>query len=663
MRAAGMACLLLSAAPLLAEEAARPDDILVWGRAIEQIGIAAAASEGTVGYRDFEHRPWSRVGELAETVPGLLATQHSGTGKANQYFLRGFNLDHGTDLAGHVDGAPVNMRSHGHGQGYLDLNFLIPEMIERIDYAKGPYRADGGDFGAAGTLRFVTRSRIAPMAELTIGQNGHVRGLLAGSAAVGGGDIMGAIEGTVSDGPWVLDEKLRKLNLLAGWSAGSVKVTASAYASEWRSTDQVPERAVESGLIPRLGYIDPDLGGSSSRFALTAEGGDAGLRWSAYAIRSSFRLVSNFTYLLDDPVNGHQFIQRDRRWVLGGAIAGGRALSPDVDLRLGGDLRIDLIDRVGLYRAVVAAPIATVREDRVNQWGGAGFAELEARPADGLRLLLGLRADAMGFDVRTDLAANSGRGSAAILSPKASLAWRVAGPVELYLNYGQGFHSNDVRGAAIQVDPATGDPADAVPLFARAQGAEIGARLETKQLTLTAAAFWLRLDSELVFVGDAGTTEPNDASRRLGTELALFWQPAPNLAVDAALALTDARFEGVADNRIPGSVSMVASAGMNWEPRPGLVGTLRLRHFGSAPLIEDGSVESDPTTLVNMGGYWTKGRVRLSAEILNLFDAEAPDISYFYASRLEGEPADGIEDRHIHPAEPRQLRLSMRLTF
>lgn len=649
------------AGPALAAETPPADDIIVWGRAIEQIGVATAASEGTVGYRDFAYRPWSRVGELAETVPGLIATQHSGSGKANQYFLRGFNLDHGTDLAGFVDGVPVNMRTHGHGQGYLDLNFVIPELVERIDYAKGPYRADAGDFAAAGTLRFVTRRTIAPIAELTVGENGYWRGLLAGSLEAGGGDLIAAAEGTLFDGPWVKDENLRKLNLFAGWSGGDVRVTASVYASSWDSTDQVPERAIADGRISRLGFIDPDLGGDAARFALSASGSGAATRWTAYAVRSEFRLVSNFTYLLDDPVDGDQFIQRDRRWLVGGALDHRLALSERTALRLGGDLRIDLVDRVGLYRSLAAEPRATVREDSVDQWGGGAFAELELEPAEGLRLVLGMRADAIGHDVQSDLAANSGRGSAAILTPKAALAWRVATPLEVYLNYGEGYHSNDVRGAAITVDPASGDPADRVPVFARARGAEVGARLETARLSVTAAAFWLRLASELVFVGDAGTTEPNDATRRLGAELALFWRPVDALALDATLALTYARFEEVADDRIPGSVGTVVSAGASWDLAPGLVTSLRLRHFGAAPLIEDGQVWSEPTTLVNWGGYWTRGRLRLGLEVLNLLDAQAPDISYFYASRLPGEPAEGVEDRHIHPVEPRQLRLTVRL--
>jgi hypothetical protein len=480
---------------------------------------------------------------------------------------------------------------------------------------------------------------------------------------VAGGTLLAGAEGTRSNGPWVLDEDLQKLNGLVKWSRPGFSIALSAYAARWNSTDQVPERAIASGLIPRLGNIDPDLGGRSGRYALTLQGGDQRTSWNAYAIRSAFRLTSNFTYGLDDPVNGDQFVQRDRRWVLGGSLKWQQPLSDRATLRLGSDVRADLIGTVGLYRSTAARIRETVREDRVDQASVSAWGEVEARVTPHLRAIAGLRADAMGWNVRSDNPANSGRGSAAIATPKLSLAWEATEGLELYAGYGEGFHSNDVRGATIRIDPASGDPANPVPVFARARGGELGLRIEHERFSITAAAFWLHLQSELVFVGDAGTTEPNDATRRFGGELTLFWRPTDRLTLDGALAVTDARFTGVVDNRIPGSVGNVISAGASWTAAPGLVLTARLRHFGAAPLIEDGSVRSDPTTLINVGAYWTRGRIRLSAELLNLANARDPDISYFYASRLPGEPAAGVEDRHIHPVEPRQLRLSVRVSL
>lgn len=640
-------------------------DIVVYGRSIDQIGIASSGSEGVVGYADFENRPISRVGELAENVPGLIATQHSGSGKANQYFLRGFNLDHGTDLAGYVDGAPINMRSHGHGQGYLDLNFLIPEMVERIDYTKGPYHAAEGDFSSAGTMRYTTKARLErPFAELTGGSFGYWRGLLAGSTDLGEGSLLGAVEATTSNGPWVLDEHQRKFNGLLKYSAADWSLGLSGYTNSWVSTDQVPERAIDAGLIPRNGFIDPNLGGRAGRIGLTFNGKFADTTVSAFAIGSRLQLTSNFTYFLDDPTNGDEFRQIDRRGVFGGAVRH-EWKSEALTWRIGADTRWDRIGKVGLYRTVAGALVNTVREDRVDEYSGGMFGEVEAALSPNLRLVAGLRGDAIGYSVRSDLAANSGSGSAGIVSPKVALAWQARDGIEFYANYGEGYHSNDVRGAAITVDPVTGVPVDRVPVFARSRGAELGARIERGTMNASLVGFWLDLASELVFVGDAGTTEPNDASRRYGTELALFWRPLRGVTLDGTASWTHARFRGVAPGQefIPGATPFVLGGGISAKLLPGLSVTARIRHFAAAPLIEDASQRSQATTLTNLGAYWEMGNFRFGIDVLNLLDAKNPDITYWYASRLPGEPIDGVEDRHIHPVEPRQVRISARIAL
>lgn len=650
------------------EPPAGDSEIVVYGRQLEQIGIAHSGSQGVVGYRDFEDRPISRVGELVENVPGVIATQHSGTGKANQYFLRGFNLDHGTDFAGFVDGAPINMRSHGHGQGYLDFNFLIPELVQRIDYRKGPYFADVGDFTAAGTVAFTTYDRLAaPIVEATAGEYGYYRGLAAGSADIGDMVVLAGAEATLSNGPWVLDEELEKFNgflkLSHGTEGHGWNVALSGYAARWTATDQIPERAIASGRIDRFGFVDPDLGGRTSRFAVTAQGRWGGLAVNAYAIAYRLRLTSNFTYVLDDPVDGDEFQQRDRRGVFGGAASYAFEIG-GVRLRVGGDVRYDAIGRVGLYRSVGGVRTATIREDEVGEFSGGLYGEAELSLAPGLRAILGLRGDLYAYDVDAGLAANGGSGSASIATPKLALAWAPLPGLELYANYGEGFHSNDVRGATITVDPVSGDPADRVPVLARTRGAELGARVESGRLTGSLVAYWLNLKSELVFVGDAGATEPNDASRRYGVEAAGFWRPADWIAFDVSAAFTNARFRGVAasQRRIPGSVGEVIAAGTTIEFGGGLSGSLRARHFGAAPLIEDGSVRSDPTTLVNAGLYYRVGAARIGIDVFNMLGAKDADITYFYASRLPGE-AEPVEDRHLHPVEPRQVRLSLRYAF
>ncbi|MEO1250843.1 MAG: TonB-dependent receptor [Pseudomonadota bacterium] len=657
-----------------AEDAPAPTDdvIIVFGRSLDLIGEAAAGSEGVVGYSDFERRSLSRVGELVEVIPGLIATQHSGSGKANQYFLRGFNLDHGTDFAAFIDDAPINFRTHGHGQGYLDLNFIIPELTERIDFRKGPYYADVGDFTAAATASFKTEDALpANIAQVAIGENGYRRGLVAASLDVAQGDLLVAGETLIYDNPFLLEEDLEKYNAFVKYSrsagAADWRVSLSAYDAEWTSTDQVPLRAIENGTIPRLGFIDPDLGGETTRIALSG-GVDIG-RWSAsaYAIYYDFALFSNFTYFANDPVNGDEFEQRDERFTLGGAAtyeAPLRLAGAPATLRIGSDIRYDDIFNLGLFNTAGRARLSTVRDDEVREFSAGGFAEMEVALTDRLRARAGLRGDVYAYDVEASIAANSGDGSEAIVTPTAGLAWRAADALEFYANYGQGFHSNDVRGATISVDPVTGAPADPVDVLVRAEGAEIGARLESGPFNATLVGFWLDLDSELVFVGDAGTTEPNDGSRRFGVEFNAFWRPADWIHFDATAAYTDARFKSPVDggNFIPQAVESVFGAGVSIEPIEDFTATLRLRRFGEAPLIEDGSVFSEPTTIVNLGFYQDIGPARLSLDILNLFDSKDADITYFFESQLPGEAAP-VADIHLHPVEPRQVRGSVTISF
>lgn len=652
------------------EEAA--SEIIVFGRATEMIGIAATASEGVVGYSDLEDRPISRPGEVLEVIPGLVATQHSGSGKANQYFLRGFNLDHGTDFAAFVDGTPVNFRTHGHGQGYLDLNFIIPEITAEVQFQKGPYFSDVGDFAVAGSSRLETYDVLPHnIAQVTVGENGYRRGLVAASINSAGNDTLLALETVRYDNAFVLDEDAEKFNLFlkhanrvgpADWS-----LSLSAYDASWNSTDQVPQRAVTSGLIPRLGFIDPDLGGETTRVALAGDLETSSWSANAYAIYYDFSLFSNFTYFANDPVNGDEFEQQDERFTLGGTLQYRDAITwgdIDAELLFGTDLRHDEIFNIGLFQTDARARLATVRDDVVSETSIGAYAQAELQMTDRLRANVGLRYDVYFYDIDASIDANSGSGSDAIFTPSLALAWQAADQFELYASYGHGFHSNDARGAAISLDPATLEPTDPVDLLVRAKGGEIGARFESGNFNASVSAFYLELDSELVFVGDAGTTEPNNGSERYGIEANAFWRPADWISFDASAAYTRARFNGTAprEARIPQSVGTVIGAGVNVRPTDDLVGSLRLRHFGSAPLIEDGSVFSDATTVINLGLYQEFGPLRAGIDILNLLDADEPDISYFFASQLAGE-AGPVDDIHEHPIEPRQVRVTLGVKF
>ena len=652
-------------------EAELIDELIVLGRAEQRIGEATSASEGIVGFDDIRLPPLLRVGELTEAVPGMVATQHSGTGKANQYFLRGFNLDHGTDFSGRVNGVPVNLRTHGHGQGYLDFNFVIPELVATTTYRKGPYDASVGDFSSAGSVDFDYFDRLErSVAAIRVGSYGFARGFLAGSAELGGITMTAAIDNTRYDGPWELSEDLRQTRGYLALSrplgnAATGTLRFAAYEGEWFSTDQVPRRAIESGLIPRTGFIDPDLGGHTDRYELSALVETRSMSISAYMVDYDFSLFSNFTYLLDRPGTGDQFEQVDQRRIYGADIEGAYdldAVAPSLRLNWGGNVRIDDIDTVALYDTIARARVGTVREDNVLERSFSGWAALEAPIGSRLRASAGIRYDGYDWDVDALRSANGGSGNDGIVSPRLNLAWRLAAGAELYVNYGRGFHSNDVRGATIAVDPRTGEPVDPVDALVASEGYEIGLRFEADdRFNATLSVFDLDLDSELLFVGDAGTTEANPGSHRIGVEATAFWQPWRWLAVNASYTYTDAEYRALppGEREIPGAVAETASLGLYVASESGLFASLRGRYLGDAPLVEDGSIRDGGSTLVNAGFGYRWPRFELRVDVFNLFDSTDNDITYFYASRLPGEPDDGIEDVHLHPLEPRAVRASL----
>lgn len=659
--------------------------VIVEASGNDSIGIADSASQGTVSGKQIENRPLSRTAEILEVVPGMIVTQHSGDGKANQYYVRGFNLDHGTDFRTTVLGMPVNMPSHAHGQGYADLNFLIPELVKSIQYKKGPYYAEEGDFSAAGVAAIdYVRSLPAGIASIELGSHRYRRAVLANSTNLGPGKLLYALEGTSQDGPWKLPEDFKRFNgvLSYSWKDGrdDFRITGMALDSAWTSTDQIPRRAVEDGRIDRFGFVDPSDGGDTARQSLSADWtrrySDGMFKLNTYLIRSRLDLYSNFTYFLDDPVNGDQFQQSERRHVAGlGAdrtwlhkLAGYES-----ETTAGVQLRGDRLDPVGLYTTVAQQRLATTREDRITELASALFVANTTRWTSWFRSTVGLRADRYHFDVESDNPANSGKEDDTIVSPKLSAVFSPAENTEVYVNWGRGFHSNDARGVTQTVDPGTGLNVDAdgnpvtkaTPLV-KASGKEIGVRhtglIPGLQTSLT---LWqLDLDSELVFVGDAGTTEAGRPSRRAGIEFANYYSPVPGWIIDADFAwsrsrFTDSRPEG---NAIPGSIARTASIGASMEEGKWTAG-LRLRYFGSRPLIEDKSVRSASSTLVNAKlGYALAKNLKLSAELLNLFDREVSDIDYFYESRLPGETAP-VADIHAHPAEPRALRVALVFNF
>ncbi|HEX2650414.1 MAG TPA: TonB-dependent receptor [Burkholderiales bacterium] len=664
------------ALPALAHE--EEDTVDVIHRYDAGVGLWDAASQGAVTGDGINKRPLLRPGEVLESVPGMIVTQHSGDGKANQFFLRGYNLDHGTDFATWLNGMPINMPTHAHGQGYTDLNFLIPELIGRIVYNKGPYFAEDGDFGSAGSarIRYVDHLH-ATLAQATAGSFGYRRALLAGSPELGSGRLLYAADLQGYDGPWDTPTDLRRFRGVLRYSSGTAangwSVMGMGYSARWNSTDQIPQRAVDSGTLGRFGAIDPSDGGRTSRTSLSGEWRkserDGSYAANFYLIRSRLDLFSNFTYFLNDPVNGDQFQQAERRSIAGGSVSRtwvGKLGDYSSSTVAGVQFRSDGLAPVALYNTVAQQRLSTMREDRVRVASFSPYVQNTLEWTRWLKTIAGLRFDHFNFRVDSDNPLNSGRARDSMASPKLSL---VLGPwqrTELFANWGHGFHSNDARGTTITVDPATGAAAQRVDPLVRTRGEEIGVRTQPAKTLTTSLALWrLEQASELLFVGDAGTTEPSRPSRRTGLEALAQYDPRSWLSLDASLAFTRARFStsDPAGDFIPGAPDKVASAGLTVEGLHGWFGSLRWRYFGPRPLVEDNSVRSQSTSLVNLRvGYAFNKKTRLSFDIYNLFNARQNDIDYFYASQLRGEPAP-VLDRHFHPVESRAARVTLALEF
>ena len=654
------------------------EEIVVTASRLGLVGESRAASEGVVPGVQLQGRPILRPGEVLEVVPGLVVTQHSGDGKANQYFLRGFNLDHGTDFATYVDGVPVNMPTHAHGQGYSDINFLIHELVDEVHYRKGPYYAEEGNFSAAGVARIgYVRDSGAPTLGLTVGQDQYYRVLGTASPKVADGTLLLGVDWSQGDGPWQRPQDFQKTSGVVKYSRGDDAhgwaLAAMGYDGSWDSTDQVPQRAVDDGTIDRFGSIDQTTGGESYRYSLSLDlwSRQEGHRWNAlvYAIDYHLDLVSNFTYATD-PVNGDQFEQYDDRRVYGGRYVYDLDASfGDLDgvLQAGAEIRYDDIHPVALYRTRERDRFETIRRDDVTQGQYSLFVSHDQRWTRWLRSTLGLRYDWFDFQVDSSLPANTGSETSSLPQPKLTIVLGPWNETEFFLNAGRGFHANDARGTTIAVDPIDGvTPVDKVDPIVPADGAEVGLRTAIVPKAQFTAAFWgLDIDSELLFVGDGGVTEPSRATRRYGVELGAFWTPYDWLIVDADYAWSHARFtepDPVGDH-IPGAVETVVSLGVTVHRDAGWYGGMRWRYFGPAPLVEDDSVRSHSTSLVNVeAGYHFTPKFSLMATVFNLFDTDANDITYYYESQLPGE-AQPVADIHFHPVEPRTLRVTATVQF
>lgn len=641
--------------------------ITVQRRENNLLGVTDSATVGFTGAAQLSERPLLRPGELLETVPGLIITQHAGGGKANQYFLRGFNLDHGTDFATFLDGVPLNMPSHGHGQGYADMNVVIPELVAAVRYQKGPYYANTGDFSTAGSADLTFLKRL-PQALYILegGSYNYARMVAADSRQMGEGTLLYGLELLRSDGPWAMPDQFNKVNGQLSWSTGDERnghtVTARLYQGHWRSSDQIPQALVDAGTLSRFGNMDPSNGGQSRYASVQSAWHQQDAKTTeqllVYVFRYDLDLFSNFTYALANPAGGDQFEQADRR--TGAGLTWSRSVVGDwagraTETTVGLQVRNDWVTN-GLYDTTARTRTGTPKAQHDLSVGLAGlYAEHKIQWTPTFRTVFGGRGDVQYTAVSAQVnAADSGDAQAALFSPKLSLIWGPWAKTEYFLQAGYGFHSNDARGTTLT-------SSGSAPLrgLQPARGAEFGIRcLVVDGLQSTFSWWYLHNSSELVFVGDEGTLEASGASRRYGIEWANYYTPNPWLSFDLDLAASQALYtEGAAGNRrVEQSINTVVAAGVTVRDGDAWAGSLRLRYFGPRNLTTDGAVRTDATLMLNGAvSYQFNPRWKATVEVLNLLGREDQDIAYYY----ESSATNGAEGLHFHPVEPRQFRLSL----
>ncbi|HVJ18369.1 MAG TPA: TonB-dependent receptor, partial [Polyangiaceae bacterium] len=616
-------------------------------------------------------------GELLEAAPGLVVVQHAGGGKANQYFLRGFDADHGTDVALFVNGVPLNMRSHGHGQGYADFNFVVPELIKTMSVHKGPYDARFGDFVTAGAVEVEYLDALPEsLARGELGSFGHRRAVVGVSPALGDGwsTLLGA-EVVEEDGPFRHPEDLGKMNLVASVRhetdrGGELEARVMSYVASWNASGQLPLRAVcgegEPGLAPpsvygepcldRFDAVDPSEGGRTQRhsadlgWSLRAD--DVKVSTRLYAVRYRFGLDSNFTFFASDPEHGDGIEQTDDRALIGGRASVEHVAplgSVFVRSTFGVEARADDVDN-GLYHQERRQRLSTTNAAHVVEASTAAFVEERALLTRWLQVMAALRLERMQADVDAR-GGNQQAGSASAMLglPKFGVELRPLPKLQLFGNYGRGFHSNDARSAL-------GDDAD---LMAPALGYEAGARWRPNaDVQLYASGFLLDLSSELVWVGDEGTTEPSAESRRMGIELGARAHLKHWLLADLDLTLTRARYlTGDPADRVPLAPVRTLTAGLAAHPRFGRYspfGSVRVRAIADRPANEDYSLTAQGYTLFDIGAGLRYRDIEGAVDVMNLFDVRWRPVNFVTTSRLayEPEPVTGI---HFVPGWPRTV--------
>ena len=658
----------------------------------------SAASARSVRDRDLKLRPILRPGDLFRVTPGLMIVQHAGGGKANQYLLRGFDADHGTDIALSLDGVPINMVSHAHGQGYADANFIIPELVERVEVSKGPYFVENGDFSTAGSVNLVTGDHPESYVSLAGGSFDTLRTVAIAAPSVSPNlHPLVAAEVMHTDGPFENPENFNKLNLYGKLTYDidenqKLSWGASHYTGSWNGSGQLPDRAVRSGLVKFFGSLDPSEGGITNRQNLFAS---YSLRPSAlsefnamfYLTRYDFSLYSNFTFLSRDPVNGDQIEQRDNRTIYG-ARSSYRWLKPWrsllFDSSVGGSARADSIDNALSYTNK-RERLATVKSDHVYEASVSAWAKQEMQIGSWVRLVAGLRADQFTFQVNDQLedlstigSRSSGVRSRLLLSPKTSAIVSPGKTTDVFLNFGYGFHSNDARGVVLSQQPVT-------PLTST-RGYELGARMRVLggRLESSLALWGIDVDSETVWVGDEGVTESGGATRRIGVEWEARWQILPWLFADADVTLADAKFRVNAGNgnAVALAPRLTGSGGLSALHPAGWRAALRGLYIASRPTTEDRFLQAEATAVVDAFAAYRWRSLELAVNIENVLNRRYKSAQFATITRVPGEaPTDapapqtacptgtrvalaengnfsGCEDVAFSPGNPLNLRIT-----
>jgi len=624
----------------------------------------SSSSEQIIPGRDFELRPQGRPADVLRLVPGLIINQHQGGGKAEQYLLRGFDADHGTDLALFVDGLPVNLRSHAHGQGYADLHFLIPETVKAVEVVKGPYFPEYGDFETAGAILFLTRDYVEENTlEVGGGSFNTQRYVALISPTRDALKTLIAFEGYRSDGPFEHPNGYLRFNLFAKASANiaedmKLAVWASLYRAEWHGSGQIPERAIRSGLIDRFGAIDPNEGGVTQRTNLNID-----YSWRVtdtqllavhvYGSYYALSLFNDFTLFLNDPEHGDMINQRDRRFVAGADTQYAIRSTPfgiPVTSTAGFQYRIDT-PHVVLANAVQRHQVGRIQDVSIVEQSYSPYVKFDLTPIEKVRLVTGARGDIFRFQgtehVDTTEPFETRDVTKARPNVKANL---ILGPwvaTELFANFGTGFHSNDAR--AVLINPSL----DALPT---AKGYEFGFRTRALPRTDIFATYWfLDLSSELVFVGDDGTTEARGRTHREGVEFGVKVQPLDWLSFTGDFTYTTKAEFVDTGTPIPLAPIWTARADITVRLPWGLSSSFEMRYLGDRPADEERQFTARGYTLFNWTGRYRYRNLEAFLSIENLTNVQWREAQFAFTSRLPGEPAQGVNDLHFAPGAPRSF--------